>query len=333
MRILIAVVVVAALGWSAFWLMGARAVDRGWEAWVAARNSDGWVAHADDVRTSGFPNRFDTTLTGVDLADPKTGLAWRAPFFQVFRLSYEPRHMIVVWPETQTISTPEQRITIGLGQGRGSLVFGAGAAWPLERSSLVFEDVALSSNAGWTAELDQLLLALRPSERVAGAVNIGLDAQGIKPASAALERLAEAGLLPGEFEYVSLDASVTFDAAWDRLAIEEGRPRIEALDLHVLKSKWGALELWLAGELTVDGQGRPSGELTVKATNWREMLGLATGTGWLPEPVARSLETGLGVLARLAGARDTLDVPLTIRDGRIRLGPVPLGQAPRIRLR
>lgn len=333
MRVLIAVVIVAALGWSAVWLVGARAVDRGWERWVAARNQDGWVAFAEDTRTRGYPNRFDTTLTGVELADPETGLAWTAPFLQIFRLSYEPRHVIVTWPLTQTLSTPEQRISLSLKKGQGSLVFGRGATWPLERSSLVFDDLALDSDAGWSAALDQLLIATRPSERVPGAVNLGLDAQGIVPASAALRRLAEAGLLPGRFEYVSVDASVLFDAPWDRAAIERARPQITAIDLHVLKSKWGALELWLAGELTVDQAGLPSGTLTVKATNWREILDLAVGAGVLPKPVARSLEAGLGVLAGLAGGRQTLDVPLTLRDGRVRLGPIPLGRAPSIRLR
>lgn len=333
MRLLIALIAVLALGWSGYWLLGARQVDRALASWVQARDSDGWVAHAGTVKTQGFPNRFDTTFTDIELADPATGLAWTAPFFQILRLSYEPRHVIAIWPPQQTIATPDQRIAVATDSARGSLVFSPGGDWLLERASLVFDAVQLRSSAGWSAEFGQVLLASRPSERVPGAIDIGFDAKDIRPASQRLQRLARLDLLPGRFEYVSLDASVTFDAPWDRHAIETGRPNITALDLHVLKSKWGSLELWLAGQLRIDSQGRPTGRLTLKARNWREILDLLTGAGWIPDQLAGPLESGLDLVALLAGSSKTLDVPLTFRDGKMRLGPIPLGDAPRIHIR
>jgi hypothetical protein len=71
----------------------------------------------------------------------------------------------------------------------------------------------------------------------------------------------------------------------------------------------------------------------VKATNWREMLGVAEAAGAIPPSVRSGLERGLGFLAQLSGPADTLDVPLSFRNGRVMLGPLPIGPAPRIVIR
>ena len=46
------------------------------------------------------------------LADPDTGLAWDAPFFQILALSYQPNKWIAVWPREQRLTTPREKFTI-----------------------------------------------------------------------------------------------------------------------------------------------------------------------------------------------------------------------------
>ena len=333
MRILVAVVIIGALGWSAFWWLGARAVDRDLTAWVADRQNTGWVAHIDDIQTRGFPNRFDTTLSGVELADPNTGIAWTAPFFQVFRLSYEPGHIIAIWPQDQMIATPNQRINITTERARASFVFETNQNWTLDRSNIAVNDAKLTSNRDWSAEIAEVLLATRMSDRVPGAIDIGFDAKDIRPANPALRKLAQMDVVPGVFESTKIDASLTFDRPWDRFAIETARPNLTALDLHKMQLNWGQLELWAAGELQFDAQGRATGSITVKAKNWREILQLLVATGWLPTGIANPLETGLELLATLAGSKTTLDAPLTIKDGSMSFGPIPLGTIPALKIR
>ncbi len=333
MRILLAVVVLAAVGWSAFWWIVAGREEAGIEKWLEDRAAEGWVAEAESVETKGFPNRIDTTLTALELADPATGVAWTAPFLQLFRLSYEPNHYIVVWPDTQTIASPHQRVTVSTSDARGSFVFLPGTNLTLDRLSVATKSVALSSDAGWQATFEEARLATRPSERIEGLIDIALEARNIRPANAALAALADAGVVPGTLEFITLDASLGFDGTWDRSAIEDARPNPTRLKLTKFQSKWGELELWLAGDLNVDSAGVLSGEVTVKAKNWREMLALAQAIGWVPESFADTLESGLSLVATLAGSPSTLDVPLTITNGQVSLGPIPLGQAPRIKIR
>ena len=62
MRFLLGLIVVAALGWSAYWFVGAIALERAMVGWMDDRRSEGWQADAGTVETQGFPSRFDTCL-------------------------------------------------------------------------------------------------------------------------------------------------------------------------------------------------------------------------------------------------------------------------------
>lgn len=333
MRLLLLIVAGLALAWSGYWMAGARGVERGLTGWLDDRAAAGWVANYAGVETRGYPNRFDTTVTALELADPATGVAWSAPFFQILRLSYEPNHLIAVWPETQTIASPHQRVTVGTGRARASLVFVPGTDHALDRLTAVFEDVALASNAGWTATLDEARLATRQTAAVRNSVDVGFEAIALEPGGTTLARLADAGLLPGTFERLKIDARLDFDAPWDARAVEARRPAITAIELELLQAKWGKLDLWMAGEVTLDAEGRATGSITVKARNWREMLALGVAAGWIPESIAPTLESGLEILASLSGSPRTLDAPLDFDRGKVSFGPIPLGEAPRIRLR
>ncbi len=332
MRYLLVICGVAAVLWSGYWVIGSRAVEAGLRDWLDARAADGWMAEYSDLRTVGFPNRFDTTITDLELADPATGLAWSAPFVQILQLSYEPDHIIAAWPQTQTFASPYQRVTVGSDQIRASAVFRPGTDLELDHSSFVLKNLVLTSNAGWSAEVTGGLFATRRAATGQNAHDIGFDVKDVRPADALLTRLDPAGLLPRGIERLRIDATLGFDAPWDRHAIESERPAITDIDLNLLQANWGKLDLWAAGTLSVDANGVPTGSITVRARNWREMLQIGVAAGWVPEDIADTLESGLGLIASLAGNPKELDVPLSFARGRVSLGPIPLGPAPRFSL-
>jgi len=89
----------------------------------------------------------------------------------------------------------------------------------------------------------------------------------------------------------------------------------------------------MAGALDIDAQGQPTGEIALNARNWREMLALAVNAGAIPAEAASAAELGLGFLAALSGAENSLDAPLSFKGGRTYLGPIPIGPAPTLNLR
>lgn len=334
MRVLLTVIVVAAAGWSGYWYVGKTGVTRGFERWFAARRAEGWVAETSALATRGYPNRFDTSFADLELADPETGLAWEAPLFQILALSYKPNHVIAVWPERQLVATPLEKYRVESADMRASVVTGASIRLPLERLTLTAEELAITAlSTDQPVRAQALRLAADRVPVHPAAYRLGFAADGLMPAFDWRVRLDPSGRLPERLDALSADLTITFDKPWDRSAIEVARPQPQQIDIRLAEARWGQLELQAAGAVTVDAQGYPEGEITIKARNWRDILQMAVASGTLGERLAGTLEEGLSLLAQMAGNPRTLDIPLNFRGGRVRLGPVPIGPAPVLRLR
>ena len=332
-RLIIVALVLVGL-WCGWWVVASVGLKRGIEAWLDDRRADGWVAEASDVSVGGFPYRFDTRFRDLSLADPDTGLAWSLPVFDLTALAYQPAHVIAFWPDSQTFRTPDERLEITSDTFEGSVVLVPGPDLALREMRLVLADLAVASDAGYdTGMADGQVAVARLDEAAPNTYRLGAHATDVLVADPVRQALDPAGALPDLLALLNLDARVTFDAPWDRHAVEDRRPQPVAIDLTDLTANWGDLELRAAGELQIDPDGVADGLITVKAVNWREILGLAVAAGAVPEGMAGTIESGLGFLARLSGPPETLDAPLTFSGGRISLGPVPLGAAPVFRLR
>ncbi len=325
MRLLLIVIVAASALWSGYWWFGSRVVETGLRGWLDGRAADGWVAEYSSIRTRGFPNRFDTTVERLELADPAKGVAWSAPLFQILRLSYRPNHVIAVWPGEQTLATREERVTVNTSQARASLVLKPGADMKLDRATAVFENIRLASSVGWTAEVGEGRIAAHASETARRAVNIGVEARDIRPASEGMRRLVSAGAVPDVPAFLKLDAELAFDSVWNRHAIETRRPVLTAIRLNMLQVIRGELEIGVAGDLMLDADGLAGGNRTVKARNWPEIPLFAAAVGRFSEGHLSLLEKGIGLLAAFSGASETPEIPLTFRRGEISVGSVPVG--------
>lgn len=332
MRAVLGIVIVAVLAWCGYWALGARSSEAAFDRWLEERRAEGWQAEAEVV-TGGFPYRFDTTMRQVALADPGTGLAWSAPEFQLLALAYQPNHWIAIWPQTQRLSTPFGKIEVTSSQMQASLVVDPGPDLVVRRANFAAADMGLVSSDGWTAALGNGVLAAERPETDPLAQHLGLRAVGFRLSEPWKRRLDPAGALPGVIEALTVDATVAFDRPWDRFALEDRRPQPRRIDLTLAEAKWGRLELKLAGAVDVDEAGFPIGEITVKAVNWREILDVAIASGAFPEGLRGMATTALEALAGASGNRNTLDVPLTFRNGRTFLGPLPIGAAPNLSIR
>lgn len=329
MRILIYITFAAAAIYGGYWFVGSSAVESASEQWFDDRRNEGWVADYDELETIGFPSRFDTTITDLTMADPDTGVAWSTPDFKILALSYRPNHIIAEWPETQTISTPFQTITATNTDMRASAVFEADTQLGLDRSSMTMEDFALSSTLGWSVKAANAQLATRQTVGIENSYDIAFNAIDFAPSAG----LSSRGNLPETFDDFRIDATVAFDAPWNRGAIETKRPQPTEISLKTAKAKWGHLDLSVAGKLTVDPVGRASGQITVRAENWRDMLNIAVAAGAVPENFAPTFDGALSLLAGASGRSSSIDAPITFKRGKMSIGFLPLGDAPRLTIR
>ena len=321
-----------AVAWAAWWGWGVWTTARNVQAWLNDRRDAGWQAEWSDISVEGFPTRLDTTITDLTLANTEAGWVWTTPFVQFLGLNYENNHYVVVWADTMTLQTPSERIELTGEDLRGSITFLPGRNRQVNEAVVIFKDLALSSDAGWTSAVEEARVAARPTEGRAGWYDLGAEVTGLKPRSPVLERLAGLGLVPGTIERLNADLAIAFDRPLDRAALEGLPPQPRQIDIRNLGAKWGELELRVAGNLTLDPAGQASGDIMLKATNWREILELMRQSGSLPGSAVDGIETALRLVSGLAGSSKTLDLPVSFRNGRAWVGILPVGPAPVIRI-
>lgn len=331
MRLLTLLVLLAALAWSGFWLLGYGALTTAVPQWFEDRRAEGWVAEYDDLSVSGFPSRLDSTFENPTLADPQTGVAWDAPFFNLHALTYRPNHVIAVWPNSQSIAIPGEKLSVTTGDMRASLVLDPGTDLALNRANVAIESLGATSTANWQLAASGVNLAMHRDAADTSTYRLAFKADGLTPpAGYALPNGID---LPRSFSSFRADLTATFDRPWDRSAIEQSRPQPTALDLTLAEVIWGDLQLHAAGKVSIDTSGYPTGDITIRAVNWHDILNVARQSGHLPANVLDTVEQALGFIAQLSGNANELDIPLTFSNGATKLGPLPIGPAPRIFLR
>lgn len=327
---LIVIVLVLSLSWMVWWGFGQAAYEKGLSSWVEDRQREGWVAEYAELNTVGFPNRFDTTLTDLNLADPETGVAWSAPMVQILSLAYKPHQVIAVLPPGHVFSTPLEKLTIVHEDARASLFLRPTPSLALDRARVVTKALEVTSDVGGTVRLAEGRFAFETVAAADNAYRLGAEVAELQPAETVRRLLDPGGILPESVETMRVDADLRFDRPWDRHAVEAARPQFTAIDLTDLSARWGRVTFRAAGEVTVDPQGVPEGQVTLRAVEWRKLLAMAHSAGLLPTNLVGPVENALELMS---GRTDTLDATLTFRSGTTWLGLVPLGPAPNLRLR
>lgn len=310
LRILTIVIFLAAAAWAGWWIVGSRLIDRGVAAGIDSARADGWQIALDDLSVSGFPNRFDTRATNVDLATPDRLWGVALPFVQAFALSYRPNHLIVVPAPEAKVTTPFGPASVTAGDLRASAAITTSGGG-LSAATIVGQGVAVNGNT-WQATLASGQIALR--EAGPEAYDLALDI-----AELALTGLNADPRLPDRLTAANIDMTVELD----RPATAGGR--LSAATLRRLEVTWDATRIDLTGTIRIDPSGLPEGDLSLAITGWRELLTLAPALG-LPPGQMLLLAGGLGGL----DTDGTATVPLTLRGGQVMFGTIPLAPLPRL---
>lgn len=334
-KLLAAVLVILPIAWGVWWRIAAGAQEAAIEDWLAAQRARGWQAEAAAIDVAGFPNRLDATLDAPAFADVEAGWSWRGDFLDILQVIYDPAFMVVVFPPEAEVALPGARARLTADRMRASLRVADGGTMALERLSAEAALVGLAAEAGWTASVETASahVLAAPGAGPENAYRFRLEASRLRPPGF-LRRLADPeGALPPVIETVVVDGRAAFEAPLDRAAFEVAAPPVTALSLTEARAVWGELDLAATGSVSADGEGYAEGEFDISARNWREMIAAAVAAGVMPGALGDTLERGLYFVARLGGDPERLAVTLTFSGGLTRIGPVPIGPAPRLAYR
>ena len=297
---------------SGAWFLVASQIETHAEASLADLEARGWQVDYADLSTTGFPARFDTTVTRLRLASPDGRLVWETPSLRVYAASYHPNRVVALWPQEQTLAIAGQMLAISAQDLRGSVTAGLSTNLPLTQVTVGSGLAAVEAESGWGVGMDRLVLA---ADRAGMAdYDLLVEAEGLRPATFS----ANIGLL-------RLDARVALDAP---LVLRNGRaPQFRGLALRELRLAQGDVALTGTGDLAPDAQGYLAGTVTLGAENWRGLLDLLEAAGLLAMDQRVFVE---GALEELAGGSDRIEVPVRFVNGQIEALGLVLLAAPRV---
>ena len=326
MRRLTIFVLVLAVIYSAYWVIGARAVSQTAEAQVAALRADGWTVAYDDLSVRGFPSRFDTSVTAVEVASPDGQIAYTAPFVQALALSYLPNKVIAALPAEQQITFAGQTYDVQSKGLRASTSFAANTALALDHATVEAERIEITT-AGQTLTFTDLLGAIRASGLLPNSYDVYLNAQNIALPEA-LHQFLAAGDLPTQVDVMTGDATIVLDRPLDRHTLPRWNAapgKLRGVTLRRLNLNWGPVTFGGEGDITVSETGVPDGRLTVKVEDWQRVLQIAIDTGLIPDQ-ARFFAVAMGT--DLSDGAEDLTLPIRFQNGNMSIGSYPVGPAP-----
>lgn len=335
MRKLLFLILLGAGLWSGYWFIGSDQIRKGVEAGFADAAAQGLLAEKTGLTVAGFPNRFDVTVDELRLADPASGIAWQAPFIQVFAMTWKPWHIIAALPQSQVVSLPDQAVTVTSQDLKASLRAKPSTDLPLAEARVAGTSLALGSDQGWTLALGEFTLGLRAEPALGEAgYQLGYDLAPLTPDPAFVAAVNAVSIpdlsasdLPGTIDSLWGSIYLTFSAPLDRHA-GEARPYLTRIEINQLNFAWGALAATAKGLVEADGNGFAAGKVTVEVTNWDRLPAILVATGAITPEAAPTVARGMQALAAQTAEPTVLSLTLVLQDGRMSFGPFPLGPAP-----
>lgn len=320
----------AVLGWCGWWYAAAAGQEQALEAWLEDRRADGWLAEVSALDIAGFPTRFERRMEAPQLSDPNAGWAWQAPSLELGSDAWDPTHITIDFPPTQSVAVPAGRASVRASRMQAVAAVVPSLSLRLREIALDAEALAIEGREGWRAGADTLDASLiRRVEDSApeNTYDLRLGAEALVLPDRLASVLTPAG---GEVTDGSLAVRgvIVTDRPIDRTVIDKGEIGAETIIIRQTRLSYGGAIFDVKGRLDADDRGYAEGDLEVSARDWRRVLKALVASGTVGEGTASAIRNALQFVSLFAG--DDLDLPLTFADGRVGIGPVTIGDAPRL---
>ncbi|MGY6703436.1 DUF2125 domain-containing protein [Roseinatronobacter sp.] len=318
MRLILATIVLAAIGYGSYWHIAARGLAQEINA-TLERTPDVSVA---DYDLGGFPHRFDLTLDAPRLRLPDHGLEWHGPVLNIHALSYQPHHVIAVFPPEQILWLNTQEWTLRSPDARASMVMERNRSGILDRANLVFETPEFT-RLSEVHKADSLRASVTRNDTTTD-YEIALELSGYRPDEAVVASLDPNGSLPPMLARSRALATLSLDRP---LQLGMQPPGLRDITITEMEIIWGDIAVQGSGRLQPDVSGTLSGQLDLRISRWDQVLDLLVAAGAMAPDAAQMAQMLLTSLADRDSGQ--LDLPLQVRQSVISFGPVALGMLPR----
>lgn len=330
MKRLTYLVVILALIYGGYWFVGSNAVENEAKTQLEKMRNDGWDVSYGDLTTQGFPSRFDTNLTDLSLVTPNRRVRYDAGTIQVLALSYQPNRAIIALPPVQTLTIDDTPIDIKSDGLRASASVSANTALSLNAITTEASKIAVTIASDHKFTATDLLTAVRENNTIPNTYDTYFTLKDIVLPALVLSTIDPTGSLVNTIDLVTFDGALTLDRPLNRhtLPMWENDPgKLRGVTLRSLTLQWDRFVITGEGSFTVDANGTPDGTITITVNDWQGMLDVALSAGLIPDQysfMARSMGQ------TLARGNEELVLLITVQNGNLSIGPLPLGPAPKL---
>jgi hypothetical protein len=345
---MIAVGAVFAL-YSGYWYIVAGKLRTALEAFATAPHPGDVAVGWSDLAISGYPYRIAATFTGPLATAPLApeDWSWQADSIEADFLPYNLRHVVLKVAGEQVLQyrdvsgpSPKQHIVKATTAGGtwSSYVDVPGATigrLAIDIDNLVAEmDGGPKGGGGQRFAAGRLQLHMRPAEEsaktgeapilasLAGSYDLALQGDNM-----AIDHANALPVLGSKIDLIAVQARLRNVPRSEHASLVElsrnWLQRGGALAVSDLVVKWGPLDMWAEGEVTLDAEARPQGNFQAEIANYPGLLEALVKARLVKERDAQLAKVGIGLMAELQGSNDgRIRVPITMTGGKLYLGPL-----------
>lgn len=330
MRLLVIIILTAALAWSAYWFLGKSIRETALNNWFTEKSETGWIVE-NSLSLRGFPNRFDAIIKDIRLENPKSGLKWFADRLEILQLSYKPNHFIILGPLDQKIKIYNQDLLIKSERLRSSLVFEPGGQLEINRSTISSENFLINNSKDLSISAENVIFALRKTNVIENEYDFGINLKQITTGIINLKEYDPKGTMPEKFDTLRLDVATKFNNPINQENFQKELKSISNLKINDMNLEWGSFKLKAVGDLRLDVNKYLDGKITLKAKNWNQILDLALDNGQISQNVKNTIVTIFSIFSAISRNNEELEIPLKFSNKKMYIGIIPIANAPKIR--
>jgi len=335
----IIVLALAVAGYGIYWTVLKGQILAGLDQWAADERARGAEIAFDSPQVTGFPYRLQLALSNINYHDPAHPnlLRWQGEAMTFHVLPFSFNHIIaqLEGPHSIALKDPAASAPVTIStdgnDARGSVLLKDGAPdWislDLSGVQAAFVDEQTARPQQITA--DRLIVHFRQVETPSKEGSVGNFGQGLaikgenvqlsENLDPPLGRSIEHVNMSGVFRDLSPTGLSGVTAERFRTWAENGGK----LDLQSFDIKWRDLDIISRGTLSLDSAKRPAGTLNARIAGLPPTIDQLSAAGTLDLGAAVALKFAASAVT---GPDGRLELPLGLRQGKIYIGPAPVGK-------
>jgi hypothetical protein len=335
--IVVALAIVAYGGW---WLHAARLVHRAIDTWAEAQRAQGLQVELADVAVQGFPLRLEAVASRFAVGrDVPLRWRWAGPRLTASVPPWGSHEVQVSFPGAHTIEFDARdgpkAIALKADKADGTVHIADGGKIALVTVALGptqadLPDLGPTSLAKLDLSIGATTTPVAPSANDPRAHEVGriaVAADDIQLPERAASTLGRR-IAHTELELVLRGA---IPAAQTEAALAAWRDAGGTVELTKLRLHWGELQAEADGSAALDDALQPQGALTVRAWGVESAIDALVAGGAVRPREGAITKTVLHAMAKpgtASGIPPEVEIPLTIQDRKLFLGPVPVARIP-----